>query len=251
MGRVQDKIAIVTGAASGIGRACALRLAAEGASVVLTDLNEEDGAKTANECGPAAHFVRQDVSDEASWRALMKRTESDHGRLDVLVNNAGILISGTIESTSLEDFNRLHAVNAAGPFLGCKYAMPAMLRSGGGSIINISSIVALQGSPNHLAYGASKGSVRALTIGVATHCRDQKNRIRCNSVHPGGVNTPLLRAESKALGIDAEEFGKLARESGANLSEPGDIAAMVLFLASDEARAVNGAALVVDEGYIA
>ena len=162
MGRVDGKVAIVTGAASGIGRASALRLAAEGASVVLTDLNEEDGAKAAAECGASARFVRQDVSDEAGWEALIADTEARLGRLDVLVNNAGILIAGTIESTSLEDFNKIFAVNAAGPFLGCKHAIPAMARAGGGSIINLSSVAALQGTPQYAAYAASKGAVYSL-----------------------------------------------------------------------------------------
>ena len=248
--RMQDKVAIVTGAASGIGRACAMQLAAEGATVILTDVDEEAGGKAASECGARAEFIRHDVSSEADWERIIGDVEARHAHLDAIVNNAGILLTAAIEETSVEDFDRVFAINARGPFLGCKHGIPALARSGGGSIVNISSITSMHGSPMHAVYGASKGAVRSLSVAVAALCRERKNGVRCNSVHPGGVNTPLLRsAGGIPEDVDPADFGEQARAAGAQMCEPKDIAQMVLYLASDESRAVNGAALVVDEAY--
>ena len=246
MGRVEGKVAIVTGGASGIGKAAAGILAREGAHVVIADLNEVDGQKVADELGANASFVRHDVTDEAAWQSLVADTESRQGKLDVLVNNAGIVITGTVEDTTLEDWRKIQAVNSEGVFLGCKHAIPAMKRAGGGSIDNLSSVAALQGTPIFAAYAASKGAVRSLTITVATHGRSVKNGVRCNSIHPGGIDTPLVR------NLD---FSTITRDSpqsraGEGLGEPEDIGNAVLYLASDESKLVNGSALVLDGGLI-
>jgi 3(or 17)beta-hydroxysteroid dehydrogenase len=192
-GRVEGKVAIVTGGASGIGAATVRRLAAEGARVVVADVNRELGEAVAKEAGGAAAFAQHDVSDEASWMRLVSDTETRHGKLDVLVNNAGIVLMANVEETTLEQWRRVHAVNSEGVFLGCKHAIPALLASGGGSIVNVSSAAALVGMPAVAAYGASKGAVRSLTKAVAVHCLQRGYPIRCNSIHPGGMVTPMAQ----------------------------------------------------------
>lgn len=243
MGRVDGKICIVTGAASGIGQATARMLAREGATVVVADVNEADGRKTAEEIGASSIFVAHDVTDEDAWRSLIADAENRFGHVDVLVNNAGIVVVADIEETKLEDYQRILAVNAQGPFLGCKHAIPAMARAGGGSIINISSVAGLVGSPPYAAYSASKGAVRSITQTVAVHCAQKGNRVRCNSIHPGGINTPMVHA------LPPEGEGSAPPPEA--LGQPEDVAAMVLYLASDESRFVNGAALAIDAGFTA
>ena len=179
MRKLEDKVAIVTGAASGIGRGCAEALAREGARVVLSDVNELLGREAAKALGGDALFVRHDVTSEDSWRALLDATLERFGRLDVLVNNAGIIIVVDIENTTVDQWRKVMAVNAEGVFLGCKHAIPAMRRSGGGSIINISSAAGLVGTPMFPSYSASKGAVRILTKTVAAHCREKGDAIRC------------------------------------------------------------------------
>jgi len=252
-GRVEDKVAIVTGAASGIGRGCAELLAREGARVVLSDVNEELGREAAKAIGGDALFVRHDVSDEASWRALIDAALARFGRLDVLVNNAGIIVVADIESTTVEQWRRVMAVNAEGVFLGCKHAIPVMRRSGGGSIVNISSSAGLVGTAPFAAYSASKGAVRILTKSVAAHCLAKGDAIRCNSIHPGGIDTPLVRSlprlsqESGSSG--AEQFAEADRVS--TYGKPADIAYLVLYLASDESRFMTGSELAIDGGLTA
>lgn len=252
-GRVQGKVAIVTGGASGIGAETSRRLAAEGALVTLTDVSEEAGRQVAEEIGEPAAFVAHDVSEEADWRRVIEDVQRRHGRLDVLVNNAGIVLAATIEDTSLEQWRRIHAVNAEGVFLGCKYAIPVMRASGGGSIVNLSSVASRRGTPIYAAYSASKGAVRSLTRTVAVHCAGRGDPIRCNSIHPGGVSTPMVHALLKqGSGVDlaaAEDPEALARQMGMGL--PIDIANLVVYLASDESRFVNGAELVIDGGITA
>ncbi len=247
MKRVEDKVCIVTGAASGVGREDALLLAGEGARVVLTDLNEEAGRALAAEIGEQALFVRQDIASEADWQQLLKTTLERFGRLDVLVNNAGILAVGSVEDTSLELWQRVQRINSDGYFLGCKYAVAAMKDSGGGSIINMSSIAALGGMPAFCAYSASKGAVAALTRSVAVHCKQQGYRIRCNSIHPDGINTPMVQGMAGIQGIAQEE---LDRDPLNRMCAPRDIANLVLFLASDESRFINGAELRVDNAQL-
>lgn len=248
MRRVDGKVAIVTGAARGLGRADAEALAREGAMVVLTDLSAA-GATTTAEIARRhpgkAIFLRQDVRDEEGWRQVIEATLARFGRVDVLVNNAGIAKAGDPETTTLEDF-RLHAaVMSEGVFLGCKHAIGAMKRSGGGSIINVSSTSALVGYPGVIAYGAAKGAVRAMTKSVAVHCQRQGYGIRCNSIHPGPIDTALLAG---VRGDGPNDQGSRATSSG---GRPEDVANLVLFLASDESRHINGTELVIDDAYTA
>ncbi|MGH8387998.1 MAG: SDR family oxidoreductase [Pseudomonas sp.] len=244
-GRVNGKVALVTGGARGIGAACARLLAAEGAQVLISDLDVEAGQTLAAEIGPNAAFIRHDVSSEEEWRQVIGHVRERYGRLDILVNNAGILICGSLEETSLADWHKMLRVNADSVFLGCREGI-ALMKDGGGSIINLSSIAALAGRDDYLAYSASKGAVAALSRSVAVLCRRRKYRIRCNTLHPDGVLTDMTRGgfpegvDPDRLTIDSDPMNRMCR--------PEDVAASVLFLASDEARAINGVELRVDSG---
>ena len=245
MGRVEGKVAIVTGAASGMGKADAELLAAEGASVVVTDFNEVDGQAVAEAIGGDAVFMRLDVTSEDNWKSVIAATVEKFGRLDVLVNNAGMISLGSIVDTDLDDWRRINAVNSDGVFLGCKHAIPAMAESGGGSIVNMSSVAAIHGQSFVAAYTASKGAVRALTKNIAMYCKEQKNNIRCNSIHPDGVKTPMVvkvaTGQDSATQEEIDELGKVA-----NMCEPQDVANLVLFLASEESRFITGAEMLID-----
>ena len=249
-GRVEDKVAIVTGAASGIGRGTAEALAREGARVVITDVQDELGREAAKAIGGDAVFVRHDVTSEDSWRSVIAATLDRFGRLDVLVNNAGIIIVVDIEETTVEQWRKIMTVNVEGVFLGCKHAIPAMRKSGGGSIVNISSAAGLVGTPAFPAYSASKGAVRLLTKSVAAHCRDKGDAIRCNSVHPGGVDTPLLRAIGGQRGLPDLE-GLAAPGGAVGFGTPADIGHLVVYLASEESRFMNGSEVAIDGCYTA
>jgi 3(or 17)beta-hydroxysteroid dehydrogenase len=242
MNRVEGKVVIVTGAASGVGREDALLLAREGARVVLTDINDEGGRNVTDEIGESAIFVRQDISLEEDWKAVMKTTSDRFGRLDALVNNAAILMMGSIEDTSLEDWRKVHRVNADGYFLGCKYAVAAMKQSGGGSIVNMSSVAALTGMPIVCAYSGSKASVSALTRSVAVHCRLNGYRIRCNSIHPDGILTPMTLG---FLGSDIDRL-RIENDPATRFCDPKEIANLVLFLVSDDSRFINGVEIRID-----
>ena len=248
MGRVDGKVAIVTGGASGLGRADADLLVAEGAQVVLTDIDEEAGRRVAAEIG--AEFVHQDVSDEESWALLIGRVMERYGHLDVLVNNAGIALIADVERTTTEAWRRTLSVHLDGTFFGCRAAIPAMNKGAGGSIINISSTAALVGIGPYFAYSAAKGGIRSLTKSIAVHCRDRKNGIRCNSIHPGSIDTPMVAAALEGLQqVKLPEDGEReAARIAVGLGEPKDVAYMVLFLASDESKHVTGAEMVVDNG---
>ena len=245
MGRVAGKVAIITGAASGMGKADAILLAREGASVVVADLNEKDGQAVAAAIGEAAVFMRLDVTDEDNWKAVIAATVERFGRLDILVNNAGMIALGTIVDTDMASWRKINAVNSDGVFLGCKHAIPVMAESGGGSIVNMSSVAAIQGQSFVAAYSASKGAVRALTKSIAMFCKEQKNGIRCNSIHPDGVKTPMVvkvaMGKDVATQEDIDEVGKFG-----NMCEPEDIANLVLYLASDESGFVNGSEMLID-----
>ena len=247
-GRVSEKVAIITGAASGLGRADALRLAEEGAHLVLTDINRDDGTLVAEQCN--AEFVVQDVGEEKSWSRLIDLTINKFGRLDVLVNNAGIAPIGDIETTSTDQWREVMRVHLDGTFFGCHYGLKAMADSGGGSIINMSSIAALVGISPYLAYSAAKGGIRSMTKSIAMYCREQKNGIRCNSVHPGSISTPMVHAAIESLmGINLlEQDDPEATRIAMGIGEPIDVANLVLFLASDESKHITGAELVVDHG---
>lgn len=248
MGRLEGKVAIVTGGASGLGAADVRRLSEEGAQVFITDVNESAGRAVADENG--ARFFLQDVADESSWPLLVETVMKTYGRLDVLVNNAGIAIAEDIEQTSTATWRRTLAVHLDGTFFGCHYAIPAMKESGGGSIINMSSTAALIGIPPFLAYSAAKGGIRAMTKSIAVHCRAKGYGIRCNSIHPGSIDTPMVHAAlENTRGIKlADAQGPASMRKSLGLGEPNDVANMVVFLASDESKHINGAELVVDNG---
>ncbi len=259
MGRVEGKVALVTGGASGIGRGCAERLAAEGAIVVITDLQDDLGEAVVEgirEAGGTAEFLRQDVTDEAAWVAIVGQVGQRHGRLDILVNNAGIGLAGSVLEMSLTDFRRQTAVNLDGVFLGMKHAIPLMRRGGGGSIVNMSSVAGLKGSPTLAGYCATKGGVRLMSKAVAMECANAKDGIRVNSVHPGIIETPIW---DTIIGTGGPGSNALPRtETLDQMSTqavplgvkgvPEDIANGVLWLASDESRYVTGAELVIDGG---
>jgi NAD(P)-dependent dehydrogenase (short-subunit alcohol dehydrogenase family) len=254
VGRVKGKVTLVTGAGMGLGRAASLLLASEGASVVVTDIDEASGQDTARmiaEAGAASHFLRHDVSREDEWLAVLQTVEKCFGRLDGLVNNAGIAIARNIEQTTLDDWRRTMAVNLDGVFLGCKHAIPLMKRTGG-SIINLSSIDGIIGEADLAAYCASKGGVRTLTKAVAVHCAEARYGIRCNSIHPGYIWTAQTEKYLTDLGsVEVEKAKATRRHPIGFLGEPADVAHMVLYLASDESRFVTGAEMVVDGGYLA
>ncbi len=254
MRRVENKVALVTGAGMGLGRAAAFLLASEGAKIAVTDIDVAAGEATADEIksrGEDAIFYHHDVTDEDHWSAVLAAVEDRFGRLDVLVNNAGIAIAKNVEETSLDDWRRTMAVNADGVFLGCKHAIALMKASGGGSIINLSSIDGIIGEANLAAYCASKGAVRTLTKSVAVHCAEKRYGIRCNSIHPGYIWTPQTENYLRDLGaLDAEKAVALSRHPIGRLGEPDDVAYMVLYLASDESKFVTGAEMVVDGGYL-
>ncbi|HIF97516.1 MAG TPA: SDR family oxidoreductase [Myxococcales bacterium] len=248
MGRVEGKVAIVTGAASGLGAADARLLAAEGASVVMTDINVEAGEAIAREIG--AEFFEHDVSHEPSWRQLIAETVERLGGLDILVNNAGIAIIADIENTTSEIWRRTLAVHLDGTFFGCHHALPAMAASGGGSLINMSSTAALVGIAPYLAYSAAKGGIRSMTKAIAAHCRSRRNNVRCNSVHPGSIDTPMVHAALDGLGgpkSNGEHFPEDVRRR-LGLGEAVDVAQLVLFLGSDESKHISGAEMVIDNG---
>ncbi len=257
MGRVQDKVAIVTGAGSGIGLATAELLAQEGATVVLTDIDEGAvGALAAalNQSGASAIHFAHDVGDEDAWIRVIDQTLGQFGRLDVLVNNAGVALLRTVEETTLEEWRALMRVNLDGVFLGVKHGIMAMRCKAepGGSIINLSSIEGLVGDPRLAAYNASKGGVRLLTKSAALHCARSGTGVRVNSVHPGFIWTPMVEQHVRnARNSEAEERGIANLHPLGRMGRPEEIAAGILYLASDESLFVTGAELVIDGGYTA
>ena len=244
MGRLDGKVALVSGAAKGLGAATARLFAAEGARVVVGDLRDADGEAVVAEItatGGVARFVHLDVSSERDWQDAVAAAVSGYGRLDVLVNNAGIWRAGRVEDTSVEDWDAVNDVNSKGVFLGTRAAIPALRAAGGGSIVNVSSISGIVGNPRTSAYAASKGAVRVLT--KATAIQYAAEGIRANSIHPGPVDTDLLGQVVDALEIEAFEPAPLGRVGRAE-----DIAYGALYLASDESSFVTGSELVIDGG---
>ncbi|MGI9361007.1 MAG: SDR family oxidoreductase [Parasphingorhabdus sp.] len=246
MGRLKGKVAIITGAAKGLGEADARIFAREGATVILTDVDEECGQRVASEIGAAAEFIMQDVRDESGWEDLIADVVSRHGKLDILVNNAGVVEPGTIETQTADEWRLVMGVSADGTFYGCKYAVPAMKNSGGGSIINMASIASVQGEPVVAAYAAAKGAVESLTRSIAVHCVNNGYNIRCNSVHPAGILTPMVEAIGPKMAGRTDLRPASEGPAASALGEPDDIANTVLFLASDESKFINGAAIRVD-----
>jgi 3alpha(or 20beta)-hydroxysteroid dehydrogenase len=239
MGRLDGKVAIITGAARGQGAAEARLFAAEGARVVVADVLDDEGKAVAAEIGDAAVYTHLDVTDEGQWADAVALAERTFGPVTVLVNNAGILLFQAVHKTELDDFDRILRVNVHGVFLGMKTVTPSMEKAGGGSIVNISSTAGLQGLPYLAAYVASKWAVRGLTKSAAIDLGHKG--IRVNSVHPGGIDTPMVAGTS----ADAPFYKRLPV---ARMGSADESARAVLFLASDEASYIAGAELAVDGG---
>ena len=253
MGQVENKVALVTGGASGVGREVVLLLLREGARVLISDVNEAAGQALAAECGENAVFVRHDVTQEADWQAAMALAQQRFGGLDILINNAGILIPGNVETATLAQFQQLMQVNAASVFLGCHYAVAAM-KERGGSIVNMASVSSWLPVENYLGYSASKAAVGAITRTTALYCRNQGLSIRVNSVHPGVVESPMmsdiLATYSTNTGVSSAELkeGILGQYLVKRFADPREIATSVLYLASDEAAYVTGQVLGLSGG---
>lgn len=257
MGRLDGRTALVTGGASGLGKAIAARLAAEGAVVAISDRQRELGESAAADIG--ATFLYQDVTSEDEWPVVLRRAGEQAGPVSILVNNAGIAGPADLvspEDTRLADWKQIFSVNVDSVFLGCRAGIAAMRPTGGGSIVNMSSIAALLATPDSTAYGAAKAAVRQLTKSVAQHCAQERLAIRCNSVHPGEVSTPLwdryIAQTALVHGVPADQ---LVREAKArvplgDMPQPEDIAAGVAFLCSDDARFITGSELIIDGGLI-
>lgn len=247
MGRVAGKVAIVTGGATGIGRAIAELLVTEGAQVVITDVNLDEGKTAAGEIGKQTVFMAHDVADEKAWIEVIADTLKQFGRVDILVNNAGIGSPNVRpENADLDQWHKVLSVNLEGTFLGCKHSLPAMESGSGGSIINISSIAAFVPTAGDLVYGASKAAVLQLTRSLALHCAQTNSHIRVNSIHPGAIRT---------RGVENRRSPEILRQVETSIpighmGEPDDIAYAALYLASDESKYVTGLAMIVDGGYV-
>ncbi|MGB3711168.1 MAG: glucose 1-dehydrogenase [Erythrobacter sp.] len=247
MGRVQDKVVLLTGGAMGLGKASAKALVKEGAHVIITDIDKEAGAATAEELG--CEFLPQDVTDWDRWQEIVAEIEARHGRLDVLVNNAAITVFGSLMDISPEDFRRCYTVDVDSIFMGCKAAIPLIARSGGGSVVNFSSAAGNKPSPDLAAYNSAKAAVAMLSKSIALWCAREGNGVRVNTVQPGTILTPNV--ESVIAGTpdpDAtREAFSLAQPIG-RMGEPEDIAHLIVYLASDESRFATGAPFIVDGG---
>jgi NAD(P)-dependent dehydrogenase (short-subunit alcohol dehydrogenase family) len=254
MGRVDGKVALITGASLGIGRAVALMLAREGARLVLTDVKEREGGALAEKItdeGGEALFLSHDVAREDHWISVTAAAERRFGGLDIVVNNAGVTLAGSVENTTLDRWRWLMSINLDGVFLGVKYAT-AVMKAKGGSIINLSSIEGLIGDANLAAYNASKGGVRLLTKSAALTCAKAGYKIRVNSIHPGYIETPMVEGYIQGQSDpDATRKALASLHPLGHIGEPDDIAYGVLYLASDESKFITGAELVIDGGYTA
>ena len=258
MARLREKVALVTGAARGIGQAIAETYAAEGADVWLTDIDEAAGTRLAEAIGPSARFRRLDVREESDWTAIVDEIVATAGRLDILVNNAGIsgfengLVAHDPENASLADWRAVHATNLDGVFLGSKHAIRAMRPAGAGAIINISSRSGLVGIPGAAAYASSKAGVRNHTKTVALYCAEQGLAIRCNSIHPAAVLTPMWEP---LLGDGPDRERRMAAFVAdtplKRFGRPEEVAAVAVLLASDEATFMTGSEIVIDGGILA
>ena len=243
--RLEGKVALISGGARGQGASEAKLFTREGAKVVFGDIRDDEGRQVEaqiRELGGEATYLHLDVTRESDWDNAVELAEATYGSLNILVNNAGIVIWKGVEDTSEEDWDRIMAVNAKGVFLGTKHAIPAMRRAGGGSIVNISSTAGLRGSPGLAAYTASKGAVRLFTKSTAIQYAGEN--IRCNSIHPGGVDTPMILDAPD----DPARRERALRTPMGRRAAPEEIAYGVLYLASDESSFVTGSELVIDGG---
>lgn len=256
MARLKDKIAVITGGAKGIGEADAVLFAEEGAKIVIADIDVDNGKKLSEKIkkeGGDAVFVKVDVTKEDDWKNLMAETKKNYGKINVLVNNAGVIVCKPFEEITLDDWNFMMSVNVTGVFLGTKYGIEAMKGNGDRcSIINRSSIAAMIGYGGMEAYCATKGAVRAFTKAAAMTCTDGGYTIRINSVHPGEVHTPMMEHEAEDYGLSLDEYIKQMSELHPMgfIGEPLDIAYIDLYLASDESRWVTGSEFVIDGGFL-
>ena len=250
--KLEGKVALVTGAASGIGAGIARRFIADGAKVMLSDINDAAGAKLADELGQKAAYHTLDVGEEAQWQTAIAAVEARWGRLDILVNNAGISFPAHIEAATLDDWNRHMRVHGVGAFLGCKYAIASMKQRGGGAIVNISTVESIRPGPLFVAYGAAKAAQDAVTKTTALHCGEKGYNIRVNSVHPAATRTPNLQQYLDASD-DPVRLEKIyaGMQPLNRIAEVSEIAAAVSFLASDEASFMTGHQMYVDGGVLA
>jgi NAD(P)-dependent dehydrogenase (short-subunit alcohol dehydrogenase family) len=253
MGRVEGKVALITGAGSGLGRASAIHLAEEGANIVATDLNDVTANKTVSLINGirsgAAVAAKHDATSKDDWIKVLELVQRTFGELNILVNNAGISIGGDIENTEFSDWKKLQEVDVDSVFWGCKLAIPQMKESETGSIINISSTVGILGNPLTLGYGSAKAAVCSMTKSIALHCARHKYNIRCNSVHPTFIKTPLLNRFTEAVGDEQEAYRTLAELIPlGEILETRDVTYGIVYLASDESRMVTGSELVIDGG---
>jgi 3(or 17)beta-hydroxysteroid dehydrogenase len=252
LARVEGKVVLISGGASGIGAETARLVLREGGKAVLADRDRARGEALARELGPAAAFVALDVTLEADWQAAVAKTLATYGALHGLLNAAGVGVRNSIEDCTLEEYRRINDINSLGTFLGCKSAVSSIRDSGGGSMVNISSVLGLRGASQAMAYCASKGAVRSLTKYVALYCAEKKYNIRCNSVHPGYIDTPMIaprlaqtsgNRSGRELLEDLHPLGRLGRAE--------EVANMILFLLSDESSFSTGSEFVCDGGLTA
>ena len=250
-GRLEGKVALITGAASGLGACSARLMAGEGAKVVVTDIAEDAARALAEEIGDAAHFVALDVTSEEQWIAAVKAATDTFGSLHVLVNSAGIGLSKTVEEIELEEWRKVHAIDLEGVLLGCKHGVSEIKKHTGnigGSIINISSISGIIAGANMAAYNSAKGGVRLLSKSVALHCAKAGYNIRCNSVHPTFIDTPILDKYRDRFGNEVMQQ-KLGRQVPlGRLGQPEEVGWPIVFLASEESSFMTGSEVVIDGG---
>ena len=252
MGRVENKVAIVTGAASGLGFAAARKLMDEGAKVLLTDINEEVinsmPERLSNYSETQFSSMAHDVANEESWINVIENAENHFGKINILVNSAGISLGADVVSTDFEIWKKVHQVNLDSVFLGCKYAVPIMSKSGQGSIINLSSISGIVAGWNTAAYNSSKAGVRLLSKSVALYCAKKGYDVRCNSIHPAFVDTPILDPLKQAFGKE-NAVAKLSRQIPMNkIGDTDDVSYAILYLASNESKFMTGTEIVLDGG---
>jgi 3(or 17)beta-hydroxysteroid dehydrogenase len=258
---IKNKVALITGGASGIGKATATLFAKEGAIVIVADIDEAQGKEVTHEIsakGLIADFLKLDVTDESSWINAYEFISDQYHKLNILVNNAGIAFGGSVTEVSLQDWRRLMAVNLDGVFLGTKHAIPLMQKSEDGSIVNVSSAAGIVGSSTAAAYCASKGGVRLFTKAVALECAQARNNIRVNSIHPGPVATPMFEKGPtwndfvNQMGGLEDAWKKIAESTPlGRVAEPQEVANAILFLASNASSYMTGSEIIIDGGFTA